>query len=188
MSQITKIVIILIFLILLITTIVIKRGKPESSFQTGENQYEVISNKGDGNALNDSLLLAVSFGLTGTYSTKVDVIDRNSCIFKLNETTYFLNEVYKDRVMFKELSHNILIELHGDNKIYEYMNINKIPVTDDDKLIKELGKKYNVKDLPDGLVTKSDVDLYIPTKDFKLLIRAWQYIYDNGCVGKKSPF
>ena len=67
----------------------------------------------------DVLLQAVSFAITGSDGSKVTAIDRARCVFKVEDDTYFLNNVYVDRISIREFGKPQVgvawatVELHG---------------------------------------------------------------------------
>jgi hypothetical protein len=46
----------------------------------------------------DVLLQAVSFAITGSDANKVVAIDRQQCIFKMENYRYYLNRIRTDRI------------------------------------------------------------------------------------------
>jgi hypothetical protein len=133
----------------------------------------------------DVLLTAVSFALTGYDTAHVEVVDRSDCIFVINGKringhlvgeVFHLNNVDVDRITIEDW-HNafstwIEVHLRGESTIYEYTGD-----YENDKLKQIFQPRQSSSWL---------LKIYSNEKD--RLIRAWQYVYANGCTGKKSPF
>jgi hypothetical protein len=112
----------------------------------------------------DALLQAVSFVITGSDASPVTVIERVQCVFKVDDTTYFFNNMDMGRLHWSrwtnKLGHEwMTFELHGKRKVAENAQ---------------------------GSVT--DRTLTVMSGERDRLLRAWQYIYSHGCKEAKSPF
>jgi hypothetical protein len=116
----------------------------------------------------DALLQAVSFVLTGSDGQPVEMVDRKDCVFRLGVRTYYINNVITDRMTFQKWTRQlggdyIRVGLHGKAKIMEEAYAGTVyPVTDH--------------------------ELFVESPDYDRVIRAWQYIYANGCKRLSSPF
>ena len=140
-------------------------------------------------AADDVLTQAVSFAVTGSDANRVVVVDRAKCVFRVKSNTYYFNNIYADRISFQNL-HNRLgrvwttIEMHGKQKVAD---ISTVSVQEPAELSKELRDYY--REVYDANSTSyADYTLQIDTHESVRLIKAWQYIYANGCKGITSPF
>src|SRR5882724_11760253 len=84
----------------------------------------LMANQETASADSDILLQAVSFAITGSDGSKVTTVDRARCVFRIGNTTYFLNNVYSDRIYQREWRNKLgetwlTVELHGKQKIIE---------------------------------------------------------------------
>jgi hypothetical protein len=138
----------------------------------------------------DVLLQAVSFAITGSDGAKVTAIDRAQCVFKVEDDTYFLNNVYVDRISIRNWGAGVVVfatvDLHGKKKV-----VDSSPA----KHTGSAGSAFNkmkMQDHPDyskgGRTAESDKTIMIWTSESDRLVKAWEYIYANGCQGATSPF
>jgi hypothetical protein len=135
-------------------------------------------------AADDILLQAVSFAITGSDGSKVTAVDRAQCVFKVEEDTYYLNNVYVDRISIKNWKNLFAtVDIHGNKKVV-------------DQPAKHTGSagsafdKMMMQDHPDkgGRAAASDKTIWVNTNESDRLVKAWEYIYANGCKGMTSPF
>ncbi len=79
------------------------------------------------------------------------------------------------------------IDLHGEGAVSEETveagNTEGVP-----SAILENIRKSDPVWFTRHVVTSSEKKLTLNTSEIERVNRAWQYIYANGCVGKKSPF
>jgi hypothetical protein len=140
----------------------------------------------------DVLTQAVSFAITGSDATKVVVVDRAQCIFKINNFTYYLNSVYSDRISVRNWSNKIgnywaTVDLHGKRKIVEeFIPAPVFTGSEADKLLMAGDPNYFATKAQTSAAT--DYSIRVETRESERLIKAWQYIYANGCKGLTSPF
>jgi hypothetical protein len=146
----------------------------------------------------DVLLTAVSFALTGYDTAHVEVVDRANCIFMLNGTrlhgrlvgeVFHLNNIDVDRLTIDDWHDAfgttwIQVNLRGESTIYEYTGAYDIDTTGD-HLPVDTQLTFQQMSRP-RQSSAWVLEIYSREKD--RLIRAWQYIYANGCTGTKSPF
>jgi hypothetical protein len=137
----------------------------------------------------DVLLQAVSFAITGSDASKVVAIDRQRCIFKVDDDTYYFNSIYTDRIQLKGMKNNLTIWtevfLHGKTKVVDVFSAPlKYSGTEIEKMIKaETPRVYQPH-----TDSYADYDFRVFTSEIDRLKRAWEYIYANGCKGMTSPF
>jgi hypothetical protein len=69
----------------------------------------------------DILLQAVSFAVTGSDASPVDVVDRQNCVFIVRQSTYYFNNIYSDRITTRSFvapaGNYTLVDIHGSTKI-----------------------------------------------------------------------
>jgi hypothetical protein len=137
----------------------------------------------------DVLLQAVSFAVTGSDANRVVVVDRAKCIFRVRSNTYYFNNVYTDRITFRDLQNKLgrvwtEVELHGKEKVSDIANTT---VQEPVQLTKELNDYY--REVYEANSTSyADYTLRIETHESARLRKAWQYVFANGCRGITSPF
>jgi hypothetical protein len=157
----------------------------------------------------DTLLKAVGFALTGSDDAKVRVIKRADCVFEIvhpnvlpnsggiSAEVFHLNNVHVERIAIQGRvqkntfgeTRTVTVDLHGEDVMYEEIreagNTRGVP----NEILEDIrrspgGPEWFVKH-----VNKSNgAKLTLYTSETERVERAWQYIYANGCVGKKSPF
>ena len=133
-------------------------------------------------AADDILLQAVSFAITGSDGSKVTAIDRAQCVFKVENDTYFLNNVYVDRIFIRSLNLFAMVELHGKKKVVDqYSPAVRGTEAASSRLLGEPSAKGKT-------TAAADKTLMIPTTETERVVKAWEYIYANGCQGATSPF
>lgn len=140
---------------------------------------------------------AVGFALTGNDNAIVEVIDRENCIFGIGNQTFHLNNVQTDRIFIREWKRMTMqgkevydtIELHGSSTVYEVTTpgMRESPGEENDPLWRMLRKDRPELFLP-GHTALNQHEITVVTNEFDRLIRAWRYIYANGCHGQKSEF
>jgi hypothetical protein len=140
-------------------------------------------------AESDVLLQAVSFAVTGSDANRVVVVDRLKCIFRVKSNTYYFNNIYTDRISFRNLQNKLgrvwtHVELHGKQKVADIANV---PVQEPPELTKELNEYYRGV-YEANSTSYADYKVQIDTSESPRLRKAWQYIFANGCKGMTSPF
>jgi hypothetical protein len=142
-------------------------------------------------AESDVLLQAVSFAVTGSDANKVIIIDLPQCIFRVKDDTYYFNNMFTDRISFQNL-HNqrgsvwTNVDLHGKKKVIEHYSP-PVPFTGSelDQEMKKIPGYFN----PAGHTSSAtDETIRVDTRESERLVKAWQYIFANGCKGITSPF
>jgi len=136
------------------------------------------------------LLQAVGFGLTGSDNALVQIVDRSECIFSLQGSgeygeryveIFHLSNVDVDRLTIRIFGPGnagpVEVSLHGEAVVYE----KKILVQPDYHVPK-------AKFVPEADQKSNEYKLTLNTAEGDRVNRAWAYIYNNGCHGKKSPF
>jgi hypothetical protein len=137
----------------------------------------------------DVLSQAVSFAVTGSDANRVVVVDRAKCIFRVKSNTYYFNNLYTDRISFRDLQNKLgrvwtEVELHGKQRISDIANT---AVQEPAQLTKELNEYY--REVYEANSTSySDYTIQIDTHESARVRKAWQYIFANGCKGITSPF
>jgi hypothetical protein len=116
----------------------------------------------------DALLQAISFAITGSDATPVIILDRRDCVFRLEANTYYFNNIDPTRVTFLNFTRPVRgdytrVGIHGKAKVIDMVSS---------------GQTFS----------HADYELMVVTNEPARLIRAWQYIYANGCKGATSPF
>jgi len=152
-------------------------------------------------AQSDILLQAVGFALTGSDNAKVRQLNRANCVFGItseNSEVFHLNNVHVDRIMVQAWMRRqpwgeekyVTVELHGDKMVYE-LTTKARDESSDTPQAREMfqGLKQKFPDLfkPQHTVSNEHT-LTLMTGETDRVIRAWNYIYSNGCTGQKSPF
>jgi hypothetical protein len=132
---------------------------------------------------------AVSFAETGSDANEVLVLDRQQCIFQVDSQTYYFNNIYTDRISFQNMKNRMgdvwtNVEIHGKKKVVS--GHTEIP-------FKGTELDYAMKaSKPDFFDSKTfsyaDHSIRISTRESSRLVKAWQYIFANGCKGRTSPF
>lgn len=126
----------------------------------------------------DAFLKAVTFALMGSDASPPTVVNREDCIFQVvtgkNVETYHLNNVDPSRTRFTRMMlrnpdgppTNITnVDIYGEDTVYESGSAGGWSSTQ--------------------LKSKT---LVVRTEESDRLIRAWKFIYENGCKGKASSF
>lgn len=143
----------------------------------------------------DTLIAAVGFALTGSDDAKVRAINRAQCVFGIGNEVFHLNNVHVDRISIQGWVqktnlgqiNTVTIDLHGEGAVSEETveagNTEGVP-----SAILENIRKSDPVWFTRHVVTSSEKKLTLNTSEIERVNRAWQYIYANGCVGKKSPF
>ena len=138
------------------------------------------------------LTQAVSFAITGTDASKVIVADRSQCIFKINNFTYYLNNVYAGPNSVRNWSNKLgnfwaTVDLHGKRKIVEEFVPAPVFIgSDNDRILMAVDPNHFATKAQTSVAT--DYTIRVQTRKSEPLIKAWQYIYANGCRGMISPF
>jgi hypothetical protein len=140
-------------------------------------------------ATDDVLVQAVSFAITGSDASPVVSVDRQHCIFRVNSNTYYLDNIYTNRIAIRNLKNQLgqfwsVVEIHGKEKVVDIANH---PVQEPRVLTEALKNYY--RELYDANSTSvSDHTIRVDTHESDRLVKAWQYIYAHGCKGMTSPF
>ena len=135
----------------------------------------------------DVFMRAVGFALTGRDDVEPKAIDRANCIFAVSEDDLFhLNNVQVDRISIEARDKFGMkwtsVGLHGDDVVVEHTTL---PMTED------IAKTFSPQSRqmhPRAFVSHREYELILKTSEVDRVKRAWEYIYSNGCIGKKSPF
>jgi hypothetical protein len=157
----------------------------------------------------DTLLRAVGFALTGSDDTKVRVVNRASCVFEIDHPNvrpnsggvsaevFHLNNIHVERIAIQGWvqknafgeTRTVTVDLHGEGVMYEETR----EAGDTQGVPTEVLE--NIRRSPGGpewfvrhVNNSNSRQLTLYTSETERAERAWQYIYANGCVGKKSPF
>jgi hypothetical protein len=149
-----------------------------------------------GHAETDVFLQAIGFALTGSDNTKVTVVDRKNCVFRVDyHDVFHLNNVHVDRIVFEPWVQRdringerryLKIKLHGSDTVLE-----RNARVDESKMSAENLRALRQIDpnaFKDSVTSFNETTLELDTAETDRVKRAWTYIYSNGCVGKKSPF
>jgi hypothetical protein len=142
----------------------------------------------------DVFMRAVGFALTGRDDVDPKVIgNRANCVFAIKNNVYHLNNVHYDRIRFKAWQgqssygseKSITVEVHGDDVVFEETTK---PVwgqaLDPDSIRRLQAVRPNFVQSHHYTYKQLRLD----TGDMDRVKRAWEYIYNHGCIGKKSPF
>jgi hypothetical protein len=134
----------------------------------------------------DVLLQAVSFAITGSDASKVVAINRQQCIFKVENYAYHLNRIYTDRITFQSKKDRVWVEIHGKTNVVDLWDP---PAAKDDgsERMREMKASMPEVFLP-TTQSLADYTIEVVTTETDRLKRAWEYIYANGCKGMTSPF
>jgi hypothetical protein len=141
----------------------------------------------------DLMMRAVGFALTGRDDADPKVIDRASCVFAIENELFRLNNVYADRLKIQVrqqqqrlgvLEQSVTVELHGDEIIFE--ETVEPPKDDGSELIRQMRVESPEMFKPHHYAY-TRYELFLPTNDQDGVKRAWQYVYSNGCSGKRAP-
>jgi hypothetical protein len=138
----------------------------------------------------DTFTDAIAFAVSGSDATKVVAVNKQNCIFKVGNDTFYFNNIYLDRATTRPMRNNlgrewVEVDLHGKDKIVEiYVEPAK---NDGSEIARNMAARY-----PDMFKPKwqshTDYVLTVQTKEHDRLVRAWRFIYANGCKAKESPF
>lgn len=134
-------------------------------------------------AADDVFMQAVGFAVSGSDAGKVASIDRQQCVFKVNKDN-------TDRVTVQGKKNRYgsvwaEVELHGKSKLAE---IYSAPPEDRGTELDRQMRAADSRFFEPHTDSYADYTLVVQTNEQDRLIRAWQYIYANGCKGLKSPF
>jgi hypothetical protein len=147
---------------------------------------------GPGWAETDSLMRALGFALTGSDDADLKVIDRANCVFAIKNELFRLNNIYTDRIEIQGsqkqrlgvLEQWVTVTLHGDDIIFE--KTVEPPKDDGSELMRQM-RVESPEMLKPHHYAYTRYELYLPTNDQDGVKRAWQYVYSNGCSGKRAP-
>lgn len=140
---------------------------------------------------------AVAFALTGSDGSPVRVVDQANCVFMINAKNegghftgevFHLNNVQVDRISIQPW-HNIAgpwvqVELRGAATVYEFTGSYNVDTTNP-VMSREQQEQLQ------GLVRprrSNSFTLKLYTTESDRVVRAYQYIYQNGCKGSRSAF
>jgi hypothetical protein len=141
----------------------------------------------------DLLMRALGFALTGSDDADPKVIgNRASCVFAIKNELFRLNNVYTDRIKIQGwqkqrlgiLEQGVTVELHGDDIVFE--KTVEPPKDDGSELMRQMRAESPELFKPHHY-TYTRHELFLPTNDQDGVKRAWQYVYSNGCSGKRAP-
>jgi len=133
---------------------------------------------------------AVGFALTGNDNYEAKPIDRANCVFAYQNDVFHLNNVHVDRIKIQGWKMGDLVtwtevELHGDDVVVDHTTD---PMKDDGSANTKQMRVTNPEVFRTQRNSYKQWKLHLYTNDVDRVTRAWQYIYSNGCIGKKSPF
>jgi hypothetical protein len=141
----------------------------------------------------DLLMRAVGFALTGSEDADPKVIgNRASCVFAIKNELFRLNNVYTDRIKIQGwqkqrlgiLEQGVTVELHGDDIVFE--ETVEPPKDDGSELMRQMRVESPSMFEPHHY-TYTRYELFLSTNDQDGVKTAWQYVYSNGCSGKRAP-
>jgi hypothetical protein len=140
----------------------------------------------------DSLMRALGFALTGGDDADLKVIDRANCVFAIKNELFHLNNVYTDRIEIQGsqkqrlgvLEQWLTVTLQGGEIIFEKT---VEPPTDDGSELTRQMRVESPEMFKPHHYAYTLYELYLPTNDQDGMKRAWQYVYSNGCSGKRAP-
>ncbi len=135
---------------------------------------------------NDTALLnAVAFALIGDDGRLVTVVDRANCVFEFADPAIarsvvriHLNNVDPKRITIdrSEDQTRIVVHIWGQNHVVDFGHIDIN------------GNALFGPEIPPIHWTHDSTYLIDATTDYQLTVRAWKYIYSNGCTGRESSF
>ena len=146
---------------------------------------------GTAHSATDVFMRAVGFALTGSDDAEPHAIDRANCVFAYKNDVFHLNNVHTDRINIQGWENKlgmkwINVDLHGDDIVVEHTTE---PVSDESaKWFSPQWRQTHPEAFVSHRENHKEYQLRLETGDLDRVTRAWQYIYSNGCVGKKSPF
>jgi hypothetical protein len=145
----------------------------------------------------NTFLNAVAFALTGGDATPVRVVDQANCVFMVNPKTengrivgevFHLNNVQTDRMSVQPWENVagrwVQVELRGSSTVYEYTGTYNVDATnpvvtrEQQELLQSLVRPRQ----------SASFTLKLYTTETDRVVRAWHYIYSNGCKGSRSAF
>jgi hypothetical protein len=145
----------------------------------------------------NSFLNAVAFALTGSDATPVRVVDQANCVFMVNPKTengrivgevFHLNNIQTDRISIQPwenvLGRWVQVELRGSSTIYEYTGAYNTDATNP-LVTPEQQEKLQSLVQPRQ---SASFTLKLDATETDRVVRAWRYIYSNGCKGSRSSF
>lgn len=140
-------------------------------------------------AATDPLLTAISFALSGKDGVEFRWINKGECIVEKSDTTddyiwkwrYFINQIDPNRTTMAQISPTIrepmgeiIATVKGENLIY------------DTDVVQTPSGIAKGRSAPHWRATTMTIRYQISDKD--RAIRAWHYIFQNGCKGARSSF
>ena len=155
-----------------------------------------VPTAGYADADSDVLLKTVAFALTANDETRVEPIDQDNCVFRVNNDIYRLNNVRLDRIRFqdqvrrlKNREHRVtLVLLSGETTVQETIyegvdeNNNELPAEVMQQMKEEFPDVFKAHN-----TRLNRVILVLPTDDGRRVRDAWGFIYSRGCSGTKAP-
>ena len=141
-------------------------------------------------AATDVLLRAVGFAVIGSDAAKVVVVDLKNCIFKVDNQIYYFNNMYSDRITFQNVKNGMdetwtNVGIHGNKTVVDlYSEGATFRGTELDYRL----KAANPRLFQPSSHSHADFILRVNTREPARLVKAWQYIFANGCKGTRSPF
>jgi hypothetical protein len=148
-------------------------------------------------AQTDVFMRAVSYALTGTDNGEATAVDRRKCVFDVFGDVFHLNNVHMDRIEIQRWKQTrlaasstfpnefVTVTIHGDETVFETTTPG---AEDDGSEAARIGRRIRPDLYRPSHISSKERTLRLPTADIARVVRAWRYIYDHGCVGKKSPF
>jgi hypothetical protein len=139
----------------------------------------------------DVFMRAAGFALTGSDDAEPKAVDRANCIFQIGKTTFHLNNVHVDRLLFRPWKAAVgeerwvTVDLHGDATVYEETTE---PLKDDGSSALDYLREHDPEAFKPHHRVHKEHQLRLDTADIDRVKRAWVYLYGHGCNGKKSAF
>jgi len=140
---------------------------------------------------------AVAFALTGSDATPVRVVDQANCVFMVNPKTengrvvgevFHLNNVQTDRISIQPWENVaarwVQVELRGSSTVYEYTGAYNVDATNPVVTPEQQEKLQSLVQPRQS----ASFTLKLYTTETDRMVRAWHYIYSNGCKGSRSAF
>lgn len=134
-------------------------------------------------AATDPLLAAATFAVTGRDSANVYFIDRKNCIVEYksefiewkNSEKFYLNNVDLSRIRIERFE-------KSNSDPYSHTDVS---IFGSDTVHDRISTNPN---LPTRIESGAYYKILMGTSEIDRLIRAWKYLYANGCKSAHSPF
>jgi len=154
-----------------------------------------------------ALMKAVNFALTGTDDASVEAKDLSTCVFvRDNKATdyqhkievYFLNNVEASRIRITPIEQrfennvsevvSVRVTINGEEPVYEDRAINAFDAAFLDYIEATEKPAELEKYRSSARLRETAITLILQTREIDRVVRAWKYIYANGCKSAKSSF